>query len=225
MKRLFELINKNVLSSNTGDFMFHFQHKSTLPIITISREYGSGGSVVAQKVASKLGKDWKVFHKEIVDEIAKEARLEKKLIQEVDEKRLPFIEELADDFFGKRYMTLRSYTRNLLKILSVIGLRGEAIIIGRGANYLLPNALKIRVIANMKQRIETLMKFEKVTEKRAQTLIDRRDKEQNEFIRTLYQHDQKKAHHYDMVIRISDILSIDDAVKTIVDLAKRRFKN
>lgn len=224
MKKLFELINRNVLTSKMSDFIDHESKWAKHPIITISREYGSGGSVVAKNVAKKLGKDWKIYHKEIVEELAKEAHLEKKLIREVDEKHIPLIEELAGDFFGKRYMSLHSYSRHLLKILSVIGLRGNAIIIGRGSHFLFPNSLKIRIIADLEDRIKNIMKFEKVTEKRAASLIDKKDRDRNEFNRSLYGHNQHKAHHYDAVIKISDNLSIEDATRIILTLAKSRFK-
>lgn len=223
MKKLFELINRNVLTSKIEDFVAH-KNVDKHPIITISREYGSGGSIVAKKVVAKLGKDWKIYHKEIVDEIAKEAHLEKKLIREVDEKHIPLIEEITGDFFGKRYMTLQSYFKNFLKILSVIGLRGNAIIIGRGAHFLFPNALKVRIIADIEDRVKVIMKYIKVSEKRARTMIEKEDQERNDFNRNLYHHNQHKAHHYDVVIKISENLTLDDAAKIILTLAKSRFK-
>jgi len=208
-----------------GDFINHESKGAKPPIITISREYGSGGSIIARKVAAKLGKDWKIYHKEIVEEIAREANLEKRLIREIDEKHIPLIEELAGDFFGKRYMSLHSYTKHLLKILSVIGLRGNAIIVGRGAHFLFPGALKVRIIADIDYRVQIIVKYEKVSEKRARLLIEKRDNERNEFNRTLFKTNQNKAHYYDLVIKTSDSLTIDDAAKIILTLAKSRFRN
>lgn len=224
MKQVFQLIDANIFRSRINEFIKREQQKSDHPLITISREYGSGGSVIAAIVADKLGKDWKVYHEEIVDEIAKETRLEKKLIREVDEKKIPLIEEIVDDFFGKRYVTLHNYTKSLVKILSTIGHRGNAIIVGRGANFLFPNALNIRIIADMQQRIKILMKYEGMNERQAVSAIEKRDKTQEEFIQTLYRHNPRKAHHYDIVIRISEHLDLDDAKKIVVNLAKRRFK-
>lgn len=224
MKKLFELINKNVLSSKVTDFTAVNSSKANHPIITISREYGSGGSIIAKKLLAKLGKDWKIYHEEIVDEIAKEAHLEKKLIREVDEKHIPLIEELTEDFFGKPYMSLHNYFKSLLKILSVIGLRGNAIIIGRGAHFLFPNALKVRVISDIEDRVKVLMKFTKVSENRARVLIEKKDRERNEFNKNLFHHNQHKARHYDVVVNISKNLNLNEATKIIYVLAKSRFK-
>ena len=44
------------------------------PLITLSREMGAGGKPIAKIVAKKLGRKWKVYHEEIVDKIAEEAR-------------------------------------------------------------------------------------------------------------------------------------------------------
>ena len=78
-----------------------------------------------------------------MEEIAKETRLEKELIEEVDEAQIPVITQLVDNILGKKYLDLSSYYKHLIRILSTIGQRGHAIIIGRGANFLFPQALKV----------------------------------------------------------------------------------
>lgn len=224
MRRLFQLIDKNLFSSRLSSFFAKKNASQKLPLITISREKGSGGRPIAYLIEKKLGRPWKVYHGEIVDEIAKQTHLEKKLVKEVDESKIPLIEELVSDFFGRRYLNLTSYYKNLVKILSTIGHRGHVIIVGRGAEYLFPHALNVRVTCEMKQRILWMMQYEKLTRREAVDRIERSDRERNEFIETLFHHDPRKAHHYDLVIRTGPNLSIEDAARTIVFLAKRRFK-
>ncbi|MDH7475885.1 MAG: cytidylate kinase-like family protein [Microgenomates group bacterium] len=224
MKKFFDLINKNLFQSSHFPFWQKKIANKELPIITISREAGSGGKIIANKVAQKLGSPWKVYHKEIVNQIAKEAKLEKELISEVDEKHIPLIDEIIFDVFGKRYLSLSTYYKHLIKILSTIANRGYAIIVGRGGEYLLPSALKIRIICEMEQRIKWMMQFEKLTKQQAIERINLMDKKRNEFIKSIYGHDARKAHHYDLVIRTGKNLSLDDATDLIVALAKRRFK-
>jgi cytidylate kinase len=76
----------------------------------------------------------------------------------------------------------------------------------------------------MNQRIENMMKFEGMTKEKAIEIIRKSDEERAEFIKNLYHHDIKKAHHYDLVIRTSKDLSIDYAASLIVLAAKRRFR-
>lgn len=222
MKKLFELINQNLESSH----LFGFLRKRDAvkhPIITISREKGSGGRPIAFLVARKLGPPWQVFHKDIVEQIAKEANLEKELIEEVDEGNMPLIEQVIDNVLGKQYLNLPGYYKHLIRILSTIGNRGHAIIIGRGANFLLPDALKVRMICEMEERIRKVMKYEKVSRKEAIEMIDESDKRRTAFTKSLFQHDPRKAHHYDLIIRTGKSVSLEDAADLIVEAAYKKF--
>jgi len=223
MKKIIDLINRNIEKFNLLPFERKKKSKE-LPIITISREKRSGGRTTAYLVAKKLGKKWQVYHKEIIDKIAKEAKLEKKLVEEIDEKRLGFVDTILADFFGKRYMSLNDYYKNLTKVICEIAQRGYAIIVGRGAEYLIPHALKVRIIGDFEQRIEWSMEYDKLSRRKAIEYLKKLDEERIDFIKTLYKHDPRKAHHYDLVIKIGENLSIDDAASLIFMAAKRRFK-
>ena len=223
MKKLFQLISKNCFRSQPKLPVFKTLNQA-LPIITISRERGSGGKVIANMVVQRLGHPWQIYHKEIIDEIAKETHLEKELINEVDEKRYRLVDKVIADTLGKNYLTLNSYYKHLLKILSIIGNRGYAVIMGRGVNFLLPSALKIRIICPMEQRIKWMMEYEKITKKQAITDIEESDKNRDEFTKTLFQHNVRKAHHYDLTIRTGKDLDIDEAANLIVSIARKRFE-
>src|SRR3989338_5283562 len=207
MKRLFELINKNILKEFFSEKTHLIPTEKELPIITISREMGSGGRPIANLVVKTLGKPWKLFHREIIEEISKESQMEKKLIKEVDENKIPLIDELVADFFVKRYLNLSNYYKNLVKVLSTVGHRGYVIIMGRGAQYLFPQALNVRIICETDQRIKWLIEYEKI--------ID--------FEKAIYGHDPRKAHHYDLVIRTGPEISIEDAADIIVFAARKKF--
>lgn len=226
MKALTKLINQNFLREKIKNAFFSKKEtpKGFLPLITFSREMGAGGKPIAKLAAKKLGRKWQVYHEEIVDKIAEEAKLEKKLVSQIDEGQISGIDEFLSDFFGRRYLSLSAYHQHLTKILTAIAKKGNAIIIGRGAEYLFPKALKIRVIAEMEQRILWEMEFEKITRKEAIKRIDKSDKKRDKFIEELYGHNQRKPHHYDLVIQTSSDLSIETAADLIVRLAKKRFK-
>ena len=222
MRKIFEIINQNLARLQ---FLKNKESQSPiLPIITISREKRAGGRTIAHMVAKKLGRPWKVYNKEIIDEIAKKEKLEKKLIEEIDEKRLPLVNQLINDFFGNRYLSLSRYYKSLVKVISEITQRGYAIIVGRGADYLIPNALKIRIIGEMEQRIKWAMEYDKLSRQKAIEWLNKLDEQRDKFIKDLYHHDPKKAHHYDLVIKTGPNLSLKDATDLIVRLAKRRFK-
>ncbi|MDO8498030.1 MAG: cytidylate kinase-like family protein [bacterium] len=221
MKKIFDLINRNLLRPVKR---FSDSSPSVLPLITIAREKGSGGRPVAYLVAKKLGNPWEVYHEQVVAQIAKETDLNEELIKEVDERNIPLIEEIVADFFGKKYMSLGSYHKHLLKILSTIGHRGHAIVVGRGARFLFPEGLKIGVIAERTQRIEWMMQFEKISQNEAIKRIDTADKERYEFIKSVYNRDPRNIHDFDLIIKTGKYTSIEDAANVIVSEARRRFK-
>lgn len=76
----------------------------------------------------------------------------------------------------------------------------------------------------MEQRIKWCMEYDKLTREKAIEWLKKLDEERINFIKEVYNHDPRKAHHYDLVIKIGPNLSIEDAADLIVRLAKRRFK-
>jgi cytidylate kinase len=222
MKKLYEMVKDNILPS----FLKEKEPllRGPLPIITISREMGSGGKAIANMIAKRLGPNWKVYDQEIIDEIAKEAHLERRLVKSIDEKRLPLADELIMEIFGRRFMNMSGYYKHLIKVLSLIGQKGHAIVLGRGANFIYPQALKVRIICEMSQRITWEMTYEGITRSEAIRRIEDSDEERKDFVQTLFNHDPRKAHHYDMVIRTGPNLMIEDATDLVVELAKRRFR-
>ncbi|MFZ2206976.1 MAG: cytidylate kinase-like family protein [Microgenomates group bacterium] len=222
MKRLFELINRNL--ENTTLLHTDTYKNITFPMITISRERGSGGRPIAYLVAKKLGNPWQVYHKDIVDEIARETTLDPESISKLDESKSSVISELLNSIFGKKMLTMNSYYKHLLHILASIGSKGRAIVIGRGANFLFPNALKVRIVSDMQSREQAMMKYEHISLKEAKKQIEQSDRERNEFSISLFQHDQRKAHHYDVVIRTGPDIDVEEAADIIVHLARKKFK-
>lgn len=222
MKRLFELVNKNLEGTSLHQMYKNKQY--TLPIITISRERGSGGRPIAYLLAKKLKSPWRVYHKDIVEEIAQETALEPELIAELDEHQSSTIKELLDTVFGKKFLSMNSYYKHLLHILATVGTRGHAIIMGRGANFLFPNALNVRIISSMEDRIQSMIKYEHITAREAKKQIAESDKERNDFTSSLFQHDPRKAHHYDVVIRTGKDVDVEMATDLIIALAKKKFK-
>ena len=223
MKRMFDLIDRNLFLSKLSKKITKKPQKKEAPVITLSREFGSGGSIIAEKVAKMLGKKWKTYHSEIVDRIAKDTDLEKKWVDAVDEGKVPLINLIIGDLFGKKYINLRSYSLHLTRILKMIGKKGYAVIVGRGGNFILPDSLKIRIITDMDKRIKTIMEMKKVSQDKAIEMINSSDRKREQFIKQLFNHSTKNPYHFDVVIKTGDNITDDDAVSLIVKLAKKKF--
>ena len=84
------------------------EEKQGVSTITISREPGSGGRVVAKKLAAKL--DFKVFHQEVLLEIAKRADVSDKLLATLDEKGLTVLEDCISALVYDRHLWPDEYS-------------------------------------------------------------------------------------------------------------------
>ncbi|MFA5770092.1 MAG: cytidylate kinase-like family protein [Patescibacteria group bacterium] len=211
----------------TGFFSSKKPSQSTngpLPLITISREMGSGGKSTANLIASFLGKPWAVYDHELIDKIAKNKQLEEKLAQSIDPRKLPLADIIIAKTFGKRFPHLSGYQRHLIRTMTLVGLKGYTIILGRGANFLFPQALNIRMICLLDQRIIWQMTYEHISRPEAVKRIEESDKERREFVESLFNHNHCKAYHYDLVIRTGSDITVEDATNIIIDLTKRKFK-
>ncbi len=224
MKRIFNLVNKNLGNPFSLSLSQRTNKGEINPVIVISREKGSGGRPIAYLVTKKLGPPWEIYHKDIIDKIAQETTLETEETKDTGEKSQSVVSQLEGSALDKKYHTLNGYYKHLLHILAAVGNRGHVVIVGRGANFLFPHALKVRIVSTMKTRIDWVMKYEKISYKEALKKIQDSDKERVEFTQMLFKHNQQKAHHYDIVIRTGDDMSIEDAADLIVYLAKKKFK-
>jgi len=221
MEKFYEIFQKNFFPQIKKSSV---RITGPLPLITISREMGSGGKATANLIALRLSKPWQVYDHEMIDKIAKNKRLEEELIASIDKNKLPLADIIIDKIFGKRLLNLPGYQRHLVKVMSLVGLRGYSIILGRGANFLFPHALNIRIICQLDQRITWQMTYEHIQRAEAVKRIEDSDKERREFVYSLFGHNHTKAYHYDLVVRTGTDVTIEDAADIIIDLAKRRFK-
>lgn len=220
MEKFYKIFQKRFFSPKLSSV----PSNNPLPIITISREMGSGGKAVANLIALHLGAPWKVYDHEIIDKIAKNKRLEEELIKSIDPKKLLVADIIINKTFGKRFSNLSGYQRHLIKVMTLIGIKGHSIILGRGANFLFPNSLKIRIVCLMDQRISWQMTYEHISRPEAIKRVEESDLERKEFIHSLFNHNHCRAYHYDLVIRTGSDITVEDASDIIIDIAKRKFK-
>ncbi|UCF92908.1 MAG: cytidylate kinase family protein, partial [Desulfobacterales bacterium] len=78
------------------------EEKEGLPNVTISREAGSGGRIVGQRLSAKLGFD--VFHQEVVHAMAQNAKVSAKLLETLDEKGLSVLEDWISSLVYDRHL-------------------------------------------------------------------------------------------------------------------------
>lgn len=186
-----------------------------ISIITLSREYGSGGVLIAEKLAKKLGYD--MFHQEVIQEMAKSAQTSKQIVQTLDEKGLSVLEESISALINERHLWPDQYLRYLMRIIGTIGRHGRAVIVGRGANYIIPleKILRICVICPLPMRIQNIARRFNISEAEARKKVLNTDANRRAFTRKYFYADVSDPHNYDVVINTSRI-SYDTAVESII---------
>jgi cytidylate kinase len=197
--------------------LMHTQKLEELPgvsTVTISREPGSGGRLVAAKLAEKLGIE--VFHQEVIHEIAQSADVSEKLLETLDEKGLSTLQDWISSLVYDRYLWPDEYLQHLMKVIGTIGKHGHAVIVGRGANFILPSEKRfsVRIVAPQKWRIQNVSNEYKIPVEEARRRVMRTESDRRAFIRKYFNADIADPNNYDLVINAAT-LGVDDGVKLI----------
>ena len=188
--------------------------KPYVPVITVSIEPGSGGSLVARHVADRLNFDF--FNREIIKEIAESVHINPDVIENMEKERLSGVEDLIASCLRDRYLWPGMYLEHLEKVLYTLGEHGRTVIVGRGANFILPpeKRFSIRIAAPMALRVENIVNAFGVPAAKAKARIKSREENRAAFIKKSFHKDVKNPLHYDMVLNTGS-LSIEDAVDLI----------
>jgi len=183
-----------------------------VPVITISRTMGSGARIIAEKLADDLG--WSMWSKELIEEIAHNADVSRRVVEEFDEKAVSEIEAFTRTILGDHEMGSFLYLKHLARAVAAIAKLGNAIILGRGANFLLPQALNIRIDASEQKRIDNMMRFEYLTYAEAEEKIRRSDRGRHEYLVSTFGREKVENAPFDLTIWM-DQFTNDNAVAII----------
>jgi cytidylate kinase len=188
--------------------------KPGIPSITVSREPGSGGRVVAKRLAEKLELD--LFDQKILHEMAKNTNVNAQLLKTLDEKGLSILEDWISSLVLDRHLWPDQYLKQLMKVIGTIEKHGRAIIVGRGANFILPpdNCLRVRVISPQQARIQNIVNSFNIPENEAKRRVIRTESDRRAFIRKYFNAEIADPVNYDMVINTGTV-GVDDAVRAI----------
>lgn len=187
------------------------------PIVTISREPGSGGNVLGERLAKRLSVE--LFHQEVIHAMAKSAKVSAQLLETLDEKGLSVLEDWMAYLVDFRHIWPDQYIKHLMKVIGAIGRHGGAILIGRGANFILPpeRRFSVRVIAPFDVRVANVVRSHQVSEAEARKRITKTDSQRRAFIRKYFNTSIADPLNYDMVVNTAST-SIDGVVEAIAAL-------
>jgi cytidylate kinase len=202
-------------------------------LITISRQFGAGGSTVADLVARRLG--WSVVDNELVDRVAVRAGLSP---QEVAAK-----EESAPGLFDRIVLALAASSQEILtpesaealkpleeprlvqiteKVVTEVAAAGRVVLVGRAATAVLAGehaAIHARLVAPKPHRIEVVMRRSNLDRKGAEEAIERIDANRARYHREYYKRDWADPAGYHLVLN-TEALGYEGAAELIVARAR-----
>lgn len=188
-------------------------------IITIGREFGSGGREIGEKLAKKLGIP--CYDKEIVEQVAIESGL---LKEEIEKKG----EYLSASGKMSTIFTLYNLYSNMtkddiiwhaqVKVINQLAEKGPCVIVGRCADYILRernDVFNVFIYSDMDKRKERIAKL--YPDIAPEKLIKEKDKKRAAYYRHFTEMEWGEARHYDICLN-SGALGIDECVKVLSDL-------
>lgn len=201
----------------------HGDAKSYVPVVTVSIQPGSGGRLIAEQVAKTLGFDF--FNREIIHQVAESVKINPEIIEKIEKERLSGVEDLIASFVRDHYLWPGMYLEHLERIVYAIGETGRAIIVGRGANFLLDpeKRFSVRIIAPLAVRVQNIVTAYGVSEAKARRRIKNRQEKREAFIRKSFNADVENPLHYDLILN-TEAVQINEAVDAICIFLSKKYK-
>lgn len=195
-------------------------------IITISREFGSGGRSIGREVATRLGIPF--YDKELVDQIALESGFAPQYVEEHGEhapsrSRLSYVFSHQGVPGVMNGMSTADFLWSIqCNVILQLAEKGPCVIVGRNADYILKDrkdCLDVFIHADTDFRADRIVRLYGESEKSPETRLQEKDKRR----KVNYQHYTGRtwgqATNYDLCLN-SGVLGIDTCIDMIVNLAK-----
>ncbi len=181
-----------------------------MAILSISREYRSGGEEIGRSVAEELHYVY-VDKERLIHDIRSAGEKWENLVQEVDE-NTPSLWERYD-------WQYRGYVALVEAHIFEHALRNRVVILGRGSHLLLrdvPYALKVRIVAPLEKRIERAINQDRLDPRTAQWMVEKTDRARAGYIKANYGEEWSNTRFYDLVFN-TGLQSYEQVVKLLVN--------
>ena len=197
-------------------------------IITIGRQYGSGGHEIGRRLAEKLGVPF--YDRELLTMAAKSSGMSEEVFENYDEKPTnSLLYSLSMGTYamgnvGSAYMNLPINHKVFLAqfdTIKEIAEKGGCVIVGRCADYALqqyPHLVNVFIHADIKKRVRRIMDRHQLTSKEAEELIIKTDKKRNNYYNFYTNKKWSAVDSYHLAVD-SGVIGIDKAVQLIADFA------
>jgi cytidylate kinase len=201
---------------------------SALRVVTISREYGSGGGEVAARLAKSL--DWQLVDHALVERVAGEIGASLEEAEAHDEQTqgqiAATLANLTYAFPGAAgampadtLLSTAEYRAAFERLVRAAAERGNAVIVGRAGQVILagrPEVMHVRIVAPFERRVAYVMRREGRDRRAAEARVRQKDRDRIRYLEREYHHRPDEAALYDLVLNTAR-LGLDEAVAVVRD--------
>ncbi len=202
-------------------------------IITISRQFGAGGSEVAERVAKALG--WHLVDNELVEQVASRAGMTAAEVAQREERAPSFVERLTRTLAAQnpelvppqggtvRDMEESSLVRITERVVSDLARQGSVVFVGRAAPAVIglqADALHVKLIAARASRAERVRERFGLSAEEALEQLDEVDQRRARYHKEYYHRNWSDPVNYHLIIN-TGLLGLDGAAEIILGRARR----
>ncbi len=193
------------------------------PCVSIARAPQAGGRELSARVAAFL--DYGLFGGEEIDEIASSWSLRGRLADGLDDEALRRVEERAAKAVQCSDAAARPVVQRAAEVVSLLGERGMAVLLGRGSTALVPTerALRVLVVAPTEVRARRLATARGIELSQALELLQDAEERRVNFWRDCFGRQLYEPSEYDLVLN-TEWLAPDAGAALVIDGLRRRFQ-
>lgn len=200
-----------------------------MAVITISRQYGTGGKTLGKLIAERLG--YTFADDNIIQMVAKEANVSTNWVSSFEKEAGSKLSRLINTMVSQRwvdrilkdergYLDEKIYLDYLVLIIAQIADEGNVVVIGRGSQYILddhPDAYHVLLVDEFDNRVKFMMENHDMSLKRAQQVVIAEDKRRTSLYSRLGKKDYDSPGLYHLVLNMGRV-RMDQALELICNL-------
>jgi len=200
-------------------------------IITLGRQFGSGGREIGERIAARLGLPF--YDRELIQIAAQKSGLGKEFFEQADEEKgrsllsglMDHYGALREDGTAGAYLSNEALFQMQSNVIRDLAAKASAVFIGRCADYVLkdfPRCLNFFISAAMEDRIQRIMRIQQLSEKKARELIEKTDKKRAAYYNYFTDKQWGAADSYHLCVN-SSVLGVEQTSAFLCHFIKKKF--
>ncbi len=200
------------------------------PFITISREFGSNGWALAQKIAEKLNSEnkyqpaWVCYNKKILTYINEDPELFSQIVESFEEPVKKKFMDFFEFFFADKPSRTIAFKKTA-ELIKALACHGHVIIVGRGGGFIsreMEAGFHLRIVAPLYWRVNQIAQHhQKLPREDIEQYVKQTDRARNNFLQEFCVFEECDPNFYDLVINTCRF-TLDDAANTVIYAMKKK---